>query len=267
MSRGPGKMQQFILGYLQMSAEPKSSVQLRDYYEIFEADQPGPRQLGRAIRQLKAAGRIKRDADGNWYPVRNWVARDEAERLRLRIAYHEAGHAVIGLALKLPVAFATIKRRASAWGHVSYAPTHHGVGTVYARGNYRRSVDLSEVDAFGNPAMTRAHDLHADTVMTIAGGAAEAKYMKDGSTWRGHASTGDMQIIGYNRRQLGKTARSIEEYAAECSALVEQHWPKIEAVAAKLLKEETLSGADLYYICWRIARNVVRRQHLEGSKS
>ena len=141
MSRGPGKTQQFILSYLQMSAEPKRSAQLRDYYEIFFSGQPGPRQrrsirmnMGRALRQLKAAGRIKRDAEGNWYPVRNWIARDKAERQRANTAYHEAGHAVIGLALKLPVALATIKPRASAAGHVSYAPVHHGVGTVYARG-------------------------------------------------------------------------------------------------------------------------------------
>jgi hypothetical protein len=37
----------------------------------------------------------------------------------------------------------------------------------------------------------------------------------------------------------------------------------IEAVAAKLLNEETLSGNDIYDICWRTARNVVRRQHLK----
>jgi hypothetical protein len=223
--------------------------------------------MDRALRQLKAAARIKRDALGDWYPVRDWIARDEAECQRLRVAYHEAGHAVIGLALKLAVAFATIKRRASAAGHVSYAPTYHSVGTVFARGNYKRSVDLSEVDAFGNPVMKLARDLHADTVMTIAGGAAEAEHIKDGSTWRELASPADMRIIGYNRRKLGKTARSIEEYAAECSALIKQHWSKIEAVAAKLLKEETLSGNDLYNICWRTARNVVRRQHLEGNKS
>jgi hypothetical protein len=106
-------------------------------------------------------------------------------------------------------------------------------------------------------------DHRADIVTSIAGGIAEAEHMKDGSTWREHASSGDMQCISYARGKLGETARPIEEYAAECSTLVKQHWSKIEAVAAKLLKEEALSGSDLYDICWRDTRNVVRRQHLK----
>jgi hypothetical protein len=38
------------------------------------------------------------------------------------------------------------------------------------------------------------------------------------------------------------------------------------SVAAKLLKEETLSGNDVYDVCWRNARNVVWRHHLEKGK-
>jgi hypothetical protein len=219
--------------------------------------------MDRALRKLKAAGHIKRDGCGNWYPAKNWTARDAAARERSRTAYHEAGHAVIGLALKLPVAFATIKPRASSAGHVSYAPFHHGVGAVYARGTYKQLADLSKVDAFGNSVTRPKLDRHADIVMSIAGGIAEAEHMKDGSTWREHVSSGDMKCISYARGKLGERARPIEEYAAECSNLVKQHWSKIEAVAAKLLKEETLSGSDLYHICWRDTRNVVRRQHLK----
>ena len=112
----------------------------------------------------------------------------------------------------------------------------------------------------------QAYDWHADAVMTIAGGMAEAEFLKDGCTWRKLEGTrSDRRIVALARRKLGDQARSIAEYEAECERLIKQHWPLIEAVAAKLLKEETLSGNDVYDICWRTARNVVRRQHLKAS--
>jgi hypothetical protein len=220
--------------------------------------------MGRALRQLEAAGRIKRNKSGDWYPAKDWTARDNAERERAATAYHEAGHAVIGLALQLPVAFVTIKPRPTYLGHVSYAPEHHDVGKVYARGKYHKPiVDMSGQDAFGNPVSERNNDWHGGTVMSIAGGMAQAEFEKDGNGWREHGSSSDKRNIAFYRRKLGDKALSIEEYEAECEKLVKQHWSLIEAVAARLLKEETLSGSDVYSICWRIARKVVRRQHLK----
>ena len=158
----------------------------------------------------------------------------------------------------------TIKPRANYPGHVSYAPEHHGVGEVYARGLYRKPIaDMSKQDAFGNPVSGRNENWHARAVMSIAGGMAEAEFLKDDRTWRKLASSSDRHNIAYYRRKLGDKARSIEECEAECEKLIKQHWPMIEAVAAKLLKEETLSGNDVYAICWRTARTVVRRQHFK----
>src|SRR6516225_10540865 len=187
MSRGPGKMQQHILDTLRSRSEPMSAAALRPLYELgievdLDLDKLSPSQkrsvrmsIDRALRQLKASGHIKRDESGNWYPAKDWTARDNAARERSETAYHEAGHAVIGLALKLPVAFATIEPRGSSSGHVSYAPVNHGVGMVYARGSYDVA-DLSKVDAFGNRAARSKHDRHADIVMTMAGGMAQAEH-------------------------------------------------------------------------------------------
>jgi hypothetical protein len=284
MSRGPGKMQAFIMETLRMSRTSKSASfllerrQLEKYeaskHHTFEAwkkawSTPARRSsvrmsMGRALRQLEAAGQIKRDEEGNWYPSKDWAARDNAEHERALVAYHEAGHAVIGLALKMPIAFVTIKPKARNLGHVSQAPTHHSVGEVYARGLYHKPIaDVSKQDAFGNPVSERTYDWHADAVMSIAGGMAEAKFLKDGRIWRElEGAAADRRAVAFARRKLGDKARSIEEYEAECEGLIKQHWPLIEAVAAKLLKEETMSGNDVYGICWRAARNVVRRQHL-----
>jgi hypothetical protein len=211
--------------------------------------------MGRALRQLEAAGQIKRDNAGDWYP---W-----AERERSATAYHEAGHAVVGLALQLPVAFVTIKPKKSYLGRVSLAPMHHSVGHVYARGSWEPIADMTKEDAFGNPVSECNVNWHASAVMSIAGGMAEAEFLKDDSTGHEHASSNDKLIIRRNHSMLGDKARSVEEYEAECAVLIKRHWPLIEAVATKLLKEETLSGSDVYDICLRTRRNVVRRQHLK----
>jgi hypothetical protein len=274
-------MQKLIMDALRGSRVPMSTAELRSDYEVevWDCDDepdfdvwntPARRRsirisMGRALRQLEAAGEIKRDKAGDWYSANHWTARDKAERERSATAYHEAGHAVIGLALQLPVAFVTIKPRAGSPGHVSYAPKHHSVGAVYPRGLYRKPIaDISEQDAFGNPVIEQNEDWHARAVMSIAGGMAEAEFLKDGRTWRrDFASSSDKRNVAFYRRKLGDKARGVEEYEAECEKLIKQHWPMIKAVAAKLLKEETLSGNDVYAICWRTARNVVRRQHLK----
>jgi hypothetical protein len=279
MSRGPGKMQALIMDRLRMSSVPLSASFLLERYRLgweaskhrtFEAwNTPARRRsarmsMDRALRQLEAAGQIKRDKAGNWHPSKDWTGRDLAKRELAELAYHEAGHVVIGLALKLPMAFVTIKPRAWAPGHVSQAPTHRSLGEIYPRGSYRKPIaHTSELDAFGNTISPPARDWHAQAVTDIAGGMAEAEFRKDGSNWRELASESDKRNLAFARRELGDKARSVEEYEAECERLIKQHWPLIEGVAAKLLKEETLSGNDVYDICWRAARNGVRRQHLK----
>jgi hypothetical protein len=265
-------MQTLIVDALQGSRVPLTTAELRKRYELeswdyYKLDWKRRRSvrmsMGRALRQLEAAEEIKRNKAGEWHPAKGWVAREE----RLAIAYHEAGHAVIGLALKMPIAFVTIKRRAYSSGHVSQAPVHHSIGAVYARGSYSKPIaDMSKQDAFGNPVSKHNNDWHADIVMSIAGGMAEAEFVRDGRTWRELASGGDMSSIVFARRKLGDKARSVAKYEAECEKLIKQHWPMIEAVTAKLLKEETLGGDDIYDVCLRTSRNVVRRQHLKGKR-
>src|SRR5262249_3816319 len=172
---------------LRMSGAPVSAARLRDAYQFDTWDEYGeteykvwntPRRrrsarmsMGRALRQLEATGQIKRNEAGDWYPAKDWTGRDKPEREGLAAAYHEAGHAVVGLALKLPIAFVTIKPKAGYLGYVNQAPAHHSVGEVYARGSYRKPIaDMSKQDAFGNPVSERNHDWHADAVMSIAGG-------------------------------------------------------------------------------------------------
>jgi hypothetical protein len=106
-------MQKSIMDALQRSSVPVSTADLRENYEFeirhpdsdhityLDSDSdpitPARRRsvrmsMGRALRQLQAAGQIKRTGAGNWYPSKDWVARDNAKLERSGTAYHEAGH-------------------------------------------------------------------------------------------------------------------------------------------------------------------------------
>jgi hypothetical protein len=308
MSRGPGELQRWILDTLKISASALSAADLRNEWgwrdsfnkrtretlsaKVLKRFQPASpsrslrMSMGRALRNLEAAGEIKRDERGNWYPAKDWSARDEAKSEDARRAYHEAGHAVIARSKQLPVGFATIKQKGRMGGYVTGIhdrPNAVGLITkrVVKQGRYKSQgkihtynymdyedvADLHNVDAFGNPLPTRrmvtTTEHEAEILMCIAGGMAEAEHKGDDPmTWRKRASSADMSIARHHRELIGNKARPWEEYERETLALIREHWSMIEAVAAELLKHETLSGFDIDDVCCK----VVRRQHLKRAK-
>jgi hypothetical protein len=190
------------------------------------------------------------------------AAKDDG--LRKRTAHHEAGHAVIGLAGGLPLAYATTTDNNG--GVVSSGILRAGaVGHLFTSdgGLITRGKKVSR-DAFGNvPKQLVWTDVerHAEVVMCIAGGMAEAKFAGEGcDLWRQRASSGDMSIARHHRKELGDKAKSWEQYAEECATLVNKHWPMVEAVAARLMKVDLLDAREIDHICQR----VVRRQHLKS---
>jgi hypothetical protein len=106
---------------------------------------------------------------------------------RKNLAYHEAGHAVIGLALQLPIALACITKGGRGGGYVAEAQTSgRAVGRVFARnetgrGPYWKAVNSKKaaaLDAFGNPVRRKEYtpdERHAEVIMCLAGGMAEGK--------------------------------------------------------------------------------------------
>jgi hypothetical protein len=272
MSRGFGSMQQWLLTELKGHREPLSLDELhRDYLRWEEKPEHLSRSVRhsmlRALHKLESAGKVTHNEDGTWQPAGEWWARDEKEHARAKIAYHEAGHAVIGLAVQLPVSLARIKPDGS--GYVATASTPSPVGYVYKKHGQRTKLDtkskVTVLDAFGNPPRKREvtpEEHHAEVVMCIAGPMAHAKLLGDITDWREHASNGDMSIARYRRGKLGDAAKSWDRYAQDTAALINKHWPMVEAVAARLIKVAFLDAGEIDSIC----RRVVRRQHLRRAR-
>lgn len=233
--------------------------------------------LARALRQLEAAGTIRRDnIDQQW----SLTEKPGPDPERITTSYHEAGHAVIGLQRDLPIGFAVMGAPGDKKaGYVTGISDRLEIGLIHKRVrhiikgfehirayNYKPVANLRGIDAFGNKIVKRKvgeAEHHGEVIMCIAGGMAEAIHKgEDPSTWRKFASSSDMRIAGFHRVALGAKAKSYEAYAAETLILIRKFWSMIEAVAAELEKKNFLSKYDIEVIC----RRVVTRQHLKPTR-
>ena len=276
MSHGLGNMQEWLVTMLFYYPRGKTLGALHREYLKKTADEESSAEdrarsvrnsMTRALRGLEKLGKVKRGEDGLWLstdPILDAIPYDE----RKDTAHHEAGHAVIGLAMQLPIAFACITpgSRQQA-GYVSEAHTAGPVGYVYKKHGKSTRLDTESqtaaLDAFGNPPLKREcspEEHHGEVIMCIAGGMAEAKLRGDIKNWRVFASRVDKSIARDHRAKLGDAAKSWGEYEQETAALINKHWPKVEAVAARLMKVDFVGAGEIDAICCR----VVRRQHLES---
>lgn len=134
------------------------------------------------------------------------------------VAYHEAGHAVVALALGRPV------------HRVSVRPSEQWLGRCeFQKGTWRRSQDPVETEI----------------LIMLAGLAAESRhsgrYAWDGAErdlWAVRELTerrasGTKQFERLERRLLDKTEHLLDQPGL---------WPAVEAIAAELLQHTTISG-------------------------
>ena len=133
-----------------------------------------------------------------------------------RTAYHEAGHAVVALALGRPVA------------HVSVLPGREHLGLCeFGKGVFRPSEDW----------------LEREILISLAGLAAEARFTGDYG-WDGAAR--DLQFVRRLAVQrAGQRAERLERRLlakAEHLLADEGHWRAVELIVAELLRRGEISG-------------------------
>lgn len=132
-------------------------------------------------------------------------------------AYHEAGHAVVALALKRPVQ------------RVSVLPDENRLGWCeFKKGVFRPTEDW----------------LEREMLISLAGLAAEAQFT-GAYAWDG--ATHDMKIV--RRLSVQRAgARQFEKLERRMLSKVEHllsdagHWRAVELIAAELLKSKVISG-------------------------
>jgi hypothetical protein len=182
------------------------------------------RQLGYATNGARVTGGYNydkyRDALDEFVEAhkaanRAWKAYGKvrvSEARRRLVAYHEAGHAVIGRVVGIPVTEVSINPKTlSADGITMTDPT---------RPPFKK---------FSEP----------DVIFTLAGPVAEERFTGKASTGAG----GDNEFVRYHSKWLPqakrKTARGVLK--ARTEQLVDEHWPEITEVAHELLRVGTVS--------------------------
>lgn len=177
--------------------------------------------MNRALRALERDGAVKRatlEIDGVRFSA--WRRATLAKRRR-EVAFHEAGHAVIGHVLKRGVQFVTIEPKGSILGRVNRSTGHR-------------------IDAL------------AEINVSMAGEVAEAEFSGRTVDWRRDGCRGDVQVIKSSIRcssYLDNNANSWASLEAKTHILVRKHWPAIRAMAEQLLKHKTLLRSDIADIC------------------
>jgi len=149
-----------------------------------------------------------------------------------QIAYHEAGHAVIGWRLRTRVRRASIR------------PENDGSAGHVLMVKFRKGWDPDLLDEY----VVRRR-LEPQIISLFAGVIAERRFTGRRHNWTGagydlHEAAGlVLHCVGGNPGPVfTKYSAWLWETAKE---RVEGHWPQIEAVAAALLESETMTGQQI----------------------
>lgn len=155
-------------------------------------------------------------------------------------AYHEAGHAVVALALGRPIHRVTIQP-----SRLAHGPAAMGQCQIQ-KGRFRPTKDWLEDEALillaGMVAEARLNGLY-----NSAGAASDLRKVRQFAAQR---AVGEKQIERLERRWLDKCENLLANAAA---------WQAVEWIAQELMKHTTLSG--------RAARHFYDLAHKKGSSS
>ena len=137
--------------------------------------------------------------------------------LAVATAYHEAGHAVVALALDRPI------------HQVSIVPSKQFLGMCkFQKGVSRGCDDLVEREALIALAGLAAEARHTG-VYDRGGAMRDLRLVRDLALQR----VGERQIERFERRMLGKTENLLAD---------DGYWRAVELIAAELLKTGVISG-------------------------
>ena len=169
---------------------------------------------------------------------------------RMRTAYHEAAHAVIGRVLSLPIKHVTIKREGGDDGKTVFErSTTDSLLTMNKATRLNKALSvlagplgqekLIERELVEDPACDWFHAKQLEITFN-EGNRSDYEYVKLIITTL--VGTDQGEGIRYSVAEVKKMLAKLERRAR---VLVRKHQQAIEVVAAKLLADETLTGDDI----------------------
>jgi Peptidase family M41 len=156
-----------------------------------------------------------------------WMPRPRSHPGRKALAYHEAGHAVVGYVLGLDLERVTIVPDDSTLGHCRY-----------------RDWEIHAV----------AEDLDAHLLLTLAGAVAEE--IAVGAPSRGADERRAMRLARMRGDSEAEACERLAWARWQVRRFAEGHWPVFKALAAALRKQRELEGSQAMRTIARAFREI-----------
>jgi hypothetical protein len=194
---------------------------------------------------------------------RTKVASRRPRRKKVKLAYHEAGHAVAAWICGIRVKRVTIVPDARSLGHV----VHQFMPVCIETDSW----DREDWEAFmyedreprGTPSLEEAkHNRETEIIILLAGGIAARRYNPRG---REDYTSGDREDMhAFVRSYVTVSAQKGEAYVdrlkARAAEILEEHWYLVKALAEELLGRRTLDGDETTKFLENVGRHRIARQ-------
>jgi ATP-dependent Zn protease len=175
------------------------------------------------------------------------------------IAYHEAGHAVIGYICEQPFAYVTIEPKEAEMGHIESGEGEHK--KVVIEEGYGGRVEFTNTETIDSILAESESDLwlkdHPTAVAIVKGAilSAMAGSISQENGMRGSVESWqaeqDWKDAGSMLGSIYKENCSEESEKArkEVETILEKNWNLVEHVVEALLEKRTISYDDVFAIC------------------
>ncbi|MCW5758056.1 MAG: ATP-dependent zinc metalloprotease FtsH [Phycisphaeraceae bacterium] len=176
------------------------------------------------------------------------------------VAFHEAGHAVLQALLPDgdPLHKVTIIPRGSAGGATFSLPEKDRMGyglkwvnatlKVLCGGRIAEARAMGDMSSGASMDIAQATEL-ARTMVTEWGMSEKLGFLRYSGTDSREVFVPDKDYSDHTAELIDQEVRRIVDQAyAQARELLDQHWPKVEAVAEALLKHETLTAEEVHLL-------------------
>lgn len=177
--------------------------------------------------------------------------RDGRKQANTETAYHEAGHVVVALVLKMPFSSVTIERDKESWGHVDSFPRGWGWPLNNADKAALTYLLAGPLCQWMFTGRTRWSDKEVSNAL----GVCEGRHTKEGR-------------LGIDWATQQKALDLLGQLMDRTERILKLHWHEVKLIAEALLKEKTLCKLEVLTLFLTSQRKSGKERHEEkGSRT